>query len=193
MASIRNLTLNIKSGQTEELPIRGDGLRLVSANVPIYFKSIEGDMDFYLEQGEQALFDEKIFKRMQVFHASGVDQTITITVSEGSRFNGAKISGSVSIMGDVTPVRATGANTQKTVTNASTEMVAANASRSYLLIQNKDTAGNIYINFGAEATVGNGLKIDAGGSYELNGNMLTAAIFTIGDIGSNANIVVIEG
>jgi hypothetical protein len=202
MAFIRNLTINIKAGQTEEFPIRGDGLRLVSANVPIYFKSIDGDMDFYLEQGEQALFDNAVFTRMQVFHSDGADQQIIITVSEGSKFNGAKISGVIAL--DATtlaaletitpePVRAVGSNVQKTVTSASASMVAANATRKYLLIQNNDTTGHIYINFGAAATTANGVKIAAGGSFELNSNILTAQIFAIGSIASNANIVVIEG
>lgn len=200
MPSIRNITLNIKTGQREELPLRGDGLRLVAASVPIFFKSIEGDMDFYLEQGEQALFDEKTFQRLQVWHSSGADQVITITVSEGSKFNGAKISGSVTITGtptvsitSLTPTNAAGANANPTVTNVAAQLVAANAARKYCLIQNKDAAGNIYINFGGVATVANGLKISAGGSYELNCNILTAAISAIGDIASNANIVVITG
>jgi len=195
MPFIRNLTINIKTGQKEELPIRGDGLRLVSASVPIFFKSIDGEMDFYLEQGEQAIFDDKSFRRMQVWHESGADQAVIITVSEGSKFNGAKISGAVTINGTVQPepIRAVGSNTAKTVTNASESMLAANAARKYLLIQNKDASGDVYINFGAVATMANGLKIAAGQSYELNNAQLTAEVFAIGSIASNANIVVIEG
>jgi hypothetical protein len=200
MPSIRNLTLNIKTGQKEELPLRGDGLRLVLATVPIFFKSIDGEMDFYLEQGEQAIFDSKVFKRMQVWHNSGADQLITITVSEGSKFNGAKISGSVTITGtptvsitSLTPTNAAGANANPAVTNVAGQLVAVNAARKYCLIQNKDAAGNIYINFGGVATVANGLKIPAGGSYELNCNVLTAAISAIGDIANNTNVVVITG
>jgi len=200
MPFIRNLTINIKTGQKEELPIRGDGLRLVSASVPIFFRSIDGEMDFYLEQGEQAIFDDKSFKRMQVWHESGADQTVIITVSEGSKFNGAKISGSVTINGTANvsvtatiPAQAAGSNTQATVTSVSAQLLAANAAREYLLIQNKDAAGDIYINFGAAATIANGLKIPAGGSYELNCNILTGAIYAIGSIANNPNIVIVQG
>lgn len=200
MAFIRNLTLNIKTGQKEELPIRGDGLRLVSASVPIFFKSIEGDMDFYLEQGEQAIFDDKSFKRMQVWHSSGSDQTIIITVSEGSKFNGAKISGAVTITGTANvavtstiPAQAAGSQTQNTVTSAAAQLVAALSTREYLLIQNKSATGDIYINIGGTATIANGLKIPAGGSYEMNCNMLTAAISAIGSISSNPDVIVITG
>lgn len=197
MAVIRNITLSIKTGQTETLPLRGDGLRLVSASVPIYFREENGGLDFYLEQGEQAIFDDKVFKSLQVWHLNGADQTIIVTVSEGARFNGAKISGAVTITSGTVnlgnPTQSTGSNTNATVTNASAQLVAANASRKYLLIQNKDASGNIYINFGAAATVANGLKIQAGGSFELNCNLLTAAINAIGDIASNSNIVIVTG
>jgi len=200
MPSIRNITLNIKTGQSEELPLRGDGLRLVSASVPIFFREQNGEVDFYLEQGEQALFDEKVFKRLQVWHNSGADQTIIITVSEGSKFNGAKISGAVTITGTasvsvttLTPTNAVGSNAQATVTNVSAQLLAANAARKYLLIQNNDAAGDIFINFGAAATLLNGLKIQAGGSYELNCNVLTGAINAIGSIANNPNIVIVQG
>jgi hypothetical protein len=87
------------------------------------------------------------------------------------------------------------ANTQKTVTSASAQLVAANAGRRYLLIQNKDAAGIVYINFGAgAATAANGVKISAGGSYVADANYCPdGAIQAIGDIASNANVVVVEG
>jgi hypothetical protein len=79
------------------------------------------------------------------------------------------------------------------VTNASAQILAANSDRVYLLIQNNDPAGNVYINFGADATAAH-LKIPAGGgSFEVNGNAPGQAINLIGDIASNTNIVVIEG
>jgi hypothetical protein len=94
----------------------------------------------------------------------------------------------------VTNVNGAFSNTEKTVTNASAQLSADNAARRYLLIQNKDTAGAIYINFGAlAATLANGVKVPAGGSYELQGYCSMDAIQAIGDIGSNANILIVEG
>lgn len=99
--------------------------------------------------------------------------------------------------GDVTVTNTSGpvANTQKTVTNASTQLLAAKAGRRYLLIQNKDAAGIVYISFGAgAATAANGLKIGPGGSYSADANYCPDnEIRAIGDIASNANVVVIEG
>jgi hypothetical protein len=81
-----------------------------------------------------------------------------------------------------------------TVTNSSAQLVAANTARRYLLIQNKDASGDIFLNLaGVAATTANGIKVPAGGSLELAGYCPTAAVFAIGSIASNANIVVAEG
>ena len=83
---------------------------------------------------------------------------------------------------------------QKTVTNASAQMLAANTARRYLLIQNKDASGDIYLNLtGAAATTANGILVPAGGSLELQGFVCTGAVFAIGSIASNANVVSVEG
>lgn len=84
--------------------------------------------------------------------------------------------------------------TQSTVTTTSGQLKAANASRRYLLIQNNDAAGDVFIRVdGATATTANGLKIAAGGSLELATFVPTGAITAIGSIASNANVIVIEG
>lgn len=57
---------------------------------------------------------------------------------------------------------------------STTELVAANVNRTYLLIQN-DGATDVYLKFGADAVVGEGIRLNAnGGSYEVsdrNGNL----------------------
>lgn len=85
-------------------------------------------------------------------------------------------------------------NAQKTVTNISAQLVAANAARRYLLIQNNDTAGIVYVRVDGTAVVtGFGIKIAPGASYELQGFVPTGAIHAGGSIASNANVVVVEG
>lgn len=92
------------------------------------------------------------------------------------------------------PCQFTGSNVQKTVTSASAQLVAAKANRKYLLIQNNDAAGIIYVTFGGvAATTANGVKIPPGGSYELNCNVPTSEVRAIGSIASNASVVVVEG
>jgi len=98
--------------------------------------------------------------------------------------------------GNVTVTNTSGAvtDTEKTVTSASAELVAAKVGRRYLLIQNKDAAGIVYISFGKAAVVGAGVKIAAGGSFVADANYCPESqIFAIGSIASNANVCVVEG
>lgn len=85
------------------------------------------------------------------------------------------------------------ANSQITVTNVSQVLVAANANRKYLLIQNKDAAGIVYVTFNAAATAANGVRLQPNSSYELNFAVPVDSVSLIGDIASNANVVVVEG
>lgn len=94
----------------------------------------------------------------------------------------------------VTNVNGAFTNAQVTVTNASTTIDAASPLRRYLLIQNNDATGDIYVRLdGVAATLLTGVKIPAGGSYEITGYVPNGAITAIGSIASNANVVIVEG
>lgn len=81
----------------------------------------------------------------------------------------------------------------KTATPASSQLLAANAARQYLLIQNKDNTGFIWLFFGAApATPANGVRIGPGGNFEPT-VLPVGAVQVVGDIANNANIVVVEG
>lgn len=99
--------------------------------------------------------------------------------------------------GNVTVTNTSGSvtHTTKTVTNASAQLLAAKPGRRYLLIQNNDAAGVLYIGFGAAAVaVGAGLKIGPGGSYTVDANYCPDnAIQAIGSIANNPNVIVLEG
>ncbi len=83
---------------------------------------------------------------------------------------------------------------QATVTNASGQLLAAKSNRRYLLIQNNDTAGIVYVTLdGTSATAAKGVQIAPGGSYECQGYVPTGAVNAIGSIASNTNIVAVEG
>lgn len=83
---------------------------------------------------------------------------------------------------------------QKTVTSASGQLLAANAARRYLLVQNNDASGVIYVNLGgAAATTTNAVRLLAGASLEITGYVPSGAITAIGSIASNANVVTVEG
>lgn len=193
-------TFTLTAGQTVKFIDQGNFLRVLAAALPLTVRTYKNGQILTESPSVLSGFAEKFddaFNEVEIYSAGA--QTVQIALRLGSDvYYDQAPSGNVSITGtvtveDTTPVNATGANTQKTVTNASTSLVAANANRKYLAIQNKDASGKIYINFGAAATVANGILIKPDSFFELNANMLTAEIFAIGDIASNANIVVVEG
>jgi hypothetical protein len=99
-----------------------------------------------------------------------------------------RLAGAVSIVDTVTLIGA-----PATVTNVSGSLMAANPSRKYLLIQNKDPVGRIWINFGAAASQATGVLIVPGGAFELDAKITGQEIFAIGDLASNPNIMRVQG
>lgn len=74
---------------------------------------------------------------------------------------------------------------------ASVQLRAAAQQPRYLLIQNRDLAGSIWVNLdGNAATQANGIKIGPGGSLELNTFIPNGAINAISDIAAAAILVV---
>ncbi len=107
---------------------------------------------------------------------------------------------SVTVANPVTSVAVSNVNSAFGQINAginnsgSVVMLAAKANRRYLLIQNNDPIGDIYVNLsGSAATATTGILIKAGESFELNGFCTTAAIQAIGTIASNSKVIVVEG
>jgi hypothetical protein len=137
-------------------------------------------------------FQDAPYQFLELKDASGASNTVRYVVATEGFLDG--ITGSMQITQNV-PVRSGSfANTAATVTNASAQLVAANSARTYLLIQNKDASGNIFVNFGsAAATVANGIKIGPGGNFEMSQNQSTQDLQCIGDMASNTNILVVEG
>lgn len=130
------------------------------------------------------------FDRVQIDVQAG--DTVTIGIGNGQvRYNRAN--GTVDVNTNA-PTRATVAQTAVTVTNAASSIAAANNARKYLLIQNKDLTGNVWLNFAGTATTANGIKVVPGGFFSLDaGAVITQAISAIGDIASNDNVLVVEG
>lgn len=140
-------------------------------------------------RGAEASFNLKATEFNQVQIVSAVAQSVRFAYGSGE-------GGTRRAAGSVNVANTAGAFTQAaaTVTNTAANLLAARANRRYLLIQNKDAAGIVYVNLaGAAATVGNGIAIEPGGSMELQGFVCTGAISAIGSIPSNTNVVVVEG
>jgi hypothetical protein len=136
-------------------------------------------------------FEKAPFDFVELQDASGASNVIRYIVATEGFIDG--LSGTMTIGANSIAKSGGFTNAAATVTSASASLLAANASRQYLLIQNRDPAGTIYVNFGAAATVANGIKIAPGGAYESGGIVSTQQLFAIGDIASNTNILTVQG
>ncbi len=183
----------IAAGERKEYYDPGDFFRLLAATNPVTVTFYRNGAEVAEAEGVGEGYAEKF--RVDGFDRFAIESATTQTLKFVARL-GNDVAYDTPPNGDVTITNVNGAFTQsqKTVTNASGQLLAANAQRRYLLIQNNDASGDIFVNLtGAAATTGNGIKIAAGGSYECQGFAPTAAITAIGSIASNGNVVALEG
>lgn len=123
---------------------------------------------------------------------SGSVNTVKVVVADEAFLNSPQTN--TAITQNKTTISASFANTQKMVTNASAQLLAANSARQYLLIQNNDSAGIIYVTFGgAAATALNGIRIMPGGFWEWDSTVSNQAVQAIGSIATQSNVVTVEG
>lgn len=183
----------IAAGERKEYFDPGDFFRLLEAEFPV-------TVSFYRNGAEVAEAEGVGEGYAERFRNSTFDRfTITSATAQLLRFV-ARLGNDVLYdtppNGDVTVTNNNGAFVHgvHTVTNASAQLKAAKTDRRYLLIQNNDATGSIYVRFdGAAATTANAIKIEPGGSVELQGFVPTGAIVAIGSIASNANVLTLEG
>lgn len=176
---------------TWELNVRGSYFSLIDCQYPHDVRLYQGGK--LLDLGEVKAIGaglEVKLDRPAVFDriVIGVSQADTITMGIGD--GQARYNVRVAV-----PLRFAGTQTTRTVTNVSSNMISANPLRKYLLIQNRDPVGSIYINFMVAATVANGIEIKPGGSLELTGasGVSTNQVRAIGDLASNPNVITLEG
>lgn len=93
---------------------------------------------------------------------------------------------------DQSPVRFTGVTTQFTALTSAVQMLAANANRKFLMVQNNGVT-DIYVATGTTATLVNGFKVAAGSSLTLDAAVVTNNISVIGVTATNPSIVYLEG
>ncbi len=181
----------ITAGTTIPFIEQADFFRLLASSLPV-------SVEFYRNGAKIAEaidinggYAERIadgFDQIKIYSAS--TQNIQFVTRQGGDVRYDNLTGNVAI----TNVNGAFSQAQATVTNTSGQLKAANAARRYLLIQNNDTTGIVYVRLdGGAASSSTGIKIPAGGSYEASSYAPTGAINAIGSIASNANVVVVEG
>lgn len=189
-----SISVTFAAGETKEFYAPGDFFRLLDSTAAVTLRFYDNGKEVAVaeavEQGYAERFRDGRFDRIRIYSAS--IQTLKFVSRLGNDVQYDKPP-----QGDVNVLNVSGpfSNTQKAVGVISGQMVAANAARRYLLIQNNDTALDIWIRHdgGAAAVNANGsIKIPPGGSYELQGYAPTGAIMAIAGT-ANANVSVVEG
>lgn len=166
-----------------EAPLEGLSVLLTDRSGATVTRMLNIGAGVFVEPGQ--------FEQIQITSVGA--QTVRFFVADG-KAGTRRVAGSVAVTGAVSINDSFNfTNAAATVTNASASLVAALPTRKFLLIQNKDSAGSIFVNFGAAATVANGIRIVPGGYLELAHKVPPQQIFAIGDIASNANVLVCQG
>lgn len=198
MASLRLRTFQVAAGQSETIAVSGDYVRVEKATVPIWIETEQGD-GFQLDEGEEASLAH--FERLIFRHDDAADQQIRLFIGDGARVGSAKVSGEVSVPAGLnvnnlkTIVQAsTVTNIARTVTTSVSFLASSNANRAYLIIQNKSSAGSIWVAIGDTPTVAKGVRIGPGEKLEFTGGIVPVqSVNAIGDTPNNAEVVVMEG
>ena len=179
-------TYTMAAGATVNLPVTGDYFKIMSCTGSISVQSDFGNLDD-LTAGQG--LENTPFRLLTLNNKTASDNTVRIFVGDENFIDG--MSGSVSVSATVGATAGSHANTAATVTSTAALLDAANAARKYLLIQNNSATGHLFIGFAAGVTTGNGLKIVPGGFWEPS-VVPTGAIYAIGDIATNPNVVIVE-
>ena len=170
------------------LTVGGDYFKIMRALGPVSIRSSFGELKKLV--AGQGLEDSP-FDRLELRDESGAANAVSIFIGDRKFIDG--LGGIVDIGQARVPVSPGFVNTAATVTNASAVLVPPNPARQYLLVQNKALTGDVYISFGGAATAANGVRVVAGGFYELSAIVPLGAIHAIGSVASNPNVLVVEG
>lgn len=197
---MKSITLKIAAGNPEDVAVSGDYVRIKSASVPVRIEAENGQVDATIEEGDA--LNLKPFTRLRVSHADAAEQTITLLIGDGTSSDSARVGGSVNVSAmprvDVATMPAVArpmTQTANAVGVASAQLVAANAARRFLLIQNTDAAADVFLNVaGAAAVLNQGIKLSPGASVLFDVATPDGAVFAIASAATAAGaVVVVEG
>lgn len=189
---IRTLKQTMEAGSTWVINFHAETFRLLETSGAVTVRFYQNGAEVGAADDMEAGFsaDGQHFDKITVY--SSTAQSVKFSLSDGG-MKYDRMAGTVSVS-NLGAASGAFVNEAKTVTNVSGQMIAANAARRFLMVQNNDAAGNIYVRLdGGAATVGTGVKIAPGASLILDIYAPTGAVMAIGDIANNANIVTVGG
>lgn len=193
------LAVDLDVSELHEQFGEGDFFRIMESSYPV-------DVTFYKNGREVARainvrsgFSEE-FKAGEGFDKftlknGGTAQTVQVVARKGST-----VLYDVPPVGNVAITNSSGAfsHSAPAVTNAANTVLAANAGRRYLLVQNTDAVANLRVTVSGATPVADGqpapmgVRIAPGGSWELQGYVATGAVKVVADK-DTATCAVVEG
>lgn len=187
---MRPYRLKIQAGKTIELGVTGNYVRIADSLVSVTIETIDYQNMVTLTEGEEVTLAP--FNGLRISHADVIEQEILIYVASGAKIGSSKVAGAVSITGEQ------GAFTQSraSLSNVAATLLAANADRRYLMIQNNDAAAVMRLSLdGVAPTVAEGFRIGPGDSIDLSGFMVSGEIKAIMETATAAaaNVEIVEG
>lgn len=191
-------TFTIQAGDTAEFYSPGDFFRLLDCpdvlDVIFYRNGAEVSRADDVQEGYAEKFEAGGYDRFRI--TSATTQTVHFVSRQGNVvFYDKPPTGDVNVL-NLPANRGAFTHTGHTVTNtADVQLLPANPNRRYLLIQNKDPSGSIWIRLDGGVVTGSNaaIRIDVGGSYELQGYVPTGIVMAVGNIASNTNVATVEG
>lgn len=187
--NVQRYPLNVAAGATALLRTMGTYFRLFDTTAALNIRlDIGGRLEGVLAgQG----YHGAGFTQLEISNPGGAPVTGYILVADDEFVDQRIVLSSGAV--EITPLAAaTSANV--VVGAASGNLLAANADRRYLFVQNNDAALAAYVNLaGAVATAANGIRLAPNGGFLEPLIVPTGVITAIAPGGPNNNVVVIEG
>lgn len=189
---MRTLTVKIAAGATEEIGATGDYVRVRLAPYDVKIENTQTGEIVEASQGDD--FQLSPFTELRITNLGGVDAVFKVTIATGKKAGSAPgvISGTVTVGNN------NGAFTQgrASLTNVAQTLLAANAARRTLTIQNNDGGQALrYTLGGTTPTASAGFRLLPGASVTIQGYACTGAINAIMEAATAAtnNIEFVEG
>lgn len=190
---MRTRTFIVPVGTPLEVAVQGDYVRVRQSTVTLFIENAENGDKIEVSQGDDFEFGD--FKRLRISHNDAAEQTVKLTISKGKKAGSAQVGGSITV---ANPTVHQGAFTQgqTSVSNVVVQLLAANAARRYLMVQNNDASQvlRVVVN-GTNPSATVGFRLQPGESLEFTNFCPTAAIKAIMESGTAAagNVEFVEG
>lgn len=187
---MRIRTIKIAPGQAFELTAAGNYVRVRYSAVDLTVENLDVQGEVVeLSQGDDVELSE--FRNLRISHDSAAEQIVKLLIAKNKKAGSSQVSGVVNFgAGGMNQGRGSVSNA------ASVQLLPANPSRKYLLLQNNDLSAVMRVTLdGSAAAAGAGFRIEAGGSFELAAFNASGAINAIMETASAAvdNVEWVEG